>query len=193
MFQVVLWSVWPDLAKFRQLGRILKVFLQILYTLGQFFIALNGQILKNNLAICSHWLQYCKLAVPTWLFEHILTLTTFIKTIWQESNSCYLTTKLAQQSLLATATYRRFESSHGNFSFAVYFSWWNLNHGLVTFQLALVKLTAYIIYIALVSLWHSGYRVVLRGLRSHFEIRPIEIYLVGYLKAVDDLKRHLRQ
>jgi len=35
--------------------KIVNLFLQIFYTFGQFFIVLNGQILKNNIAIWSHW------------------------------------------------------------------------------------------------------------------------------------------
>ena len=64
--------MWPDLEKFRHLGKILKrvwPFLEwlfsiwqnwehtlaIFYALGQIFVVLNGQMLKNNLAIWSHW------------------------------------------------------------------------------------------------------------------------------------------
>ena len=69
-----LWAVWPDLAKFRHLGKNLKAFghflssylvfcnivnllWQIFYSLGQFFIVVYGQILKNNRAIWSHLLR----------------------------------------------------------------------------------------------------------------------------------------
>ena len=64
-------SVWPDLAKFRHFGKILKVFGQFLkswfpswqnvepiwqrfYAFGQSYIVTNGQILNNNPAIWSH-------------------------------------------------------------------------------------------------------------------------------------------
>ena len=53
---------WPNL---KSLGQFLRVYLllgknldqlwQILYAIGQVFIDVNGQILKNNLAIWSHW------------------------------------------------------------------------------------------------------------------------------------------
>ena len=63
--------MWPDLAKNRHFGQILKVFSYVqkrhlelgiilkllwqkLYGIGQIFIAVRGQILKNNLAIWSH-------------------------------------------------------------------------------------------------------------------------------------------
>ena len=62
------WPVGPDLAKFRHFGKIIKVlgnfkdFIQvfvilwpILYPIGQIFIYVNGQILKNSQAIWSHW------------------------------------------------------------------------------------------------------------------------------------------
>ena len=66
-------AVWPDLVKFhhfakilRVVGKILKVYLvfgkimkllwQILNAIGLIFIAVNEQILKNNLAIWSHCL-----------------------------------------------------------------------------------------------------------------------------------------
>ena len=64
--------MWPDLAKFRHFGKTLKVvskfltvyFLsgkmlsllwQICDNIGLIFIVVNGQILKNNLTIWSHW------------------------------------------------------------------------------------------------------------------------------------------
>ena len=67
-------AVWPDWVKFHHFGKIFKVlgnilwvyllfgkisdlFWQILYAIGQVFIDVNGQMLKNNLAIWSHWLQ----------------------------------------------------------------------------------------------------------------------------------------
>ena len=66
-------AVWPDLAKFLHLGKIFKVlvnfwgfiyyfgklwtdFGKILYVIGQIFIDVNGQMLKNNLAIWWHCL-----------------------------------------------------------------------------------------------------------------------------------------
>ena len=62
------WPVGPDLAKFRHFGKIIKVlgnfkdFIQvfvilwpILYPIGQIFIYVIGQILKNSQAIWSHW------------------------------------------------------------------------------------------------------------------------------------------
>ena len=65
--------MWPDLAKFRHFGKSLLVFgkfltvyflfdkmLSILWQIcdmiGLIFIDVNGQILKNNLTIWSHWL-----------------------------------------------------------------------------------------------------------------------------------------
>ena len=54
-------AMWPHLAEFRHFGQILKVFanfsvfvVQILYPIGQNFIDVNGQNLKNSLAIWSH-------------------------------------------------------------------------------------------------------------------------------------------
>ena len=54
-------AVWPDLVKFhhfakilRVVGKILKVYL--VNAIGLIFIAVNEQILKNNLAIWSHCL-----------------------------------------------------------------------------------------------------------------------------------------
>ena len=64
--------MWPDLAKFRNLDKILESFghflsnylvfgkivnllQQIFYTFGQIFIVLYDQILKNNISIWSHW------------------------------------------------------------------------------------------------------------------------------------------
>ena len=66
------WTLWPDLVKFRHLGRLLKifgkylrfylVFGKILKLIWQFFINfwqiwtnVASQIIKNNLAIWSHW------------------------------------------------------------------------------------------------------------------------------------------
>ena len=65
-------AVWPDLAKFRHFGKTLQVFVkfwtvyflfgkmftllwQIWYFIALIFIVVNGQILKNNLTIWSHW------------------------------------------------------------------------------------------------------------------------------------------
>ena len=65
-------AVWPDLAKFRHFGKRLQVFgkfLTVYFLFGKMlcllwqicdiimliFIVANGQILKNNLTICSHW------------------------------------------------------------------------------------------------------------------------------------------
>ena len=57
--------VWPDLAQFRHFGKFLTVYflfgkmlnllLQISYIFGLIFIVAEGQILKNNLTIWSHW------------------------------------------------------------------------------------------------------------------------------------------
>ena len=68
-------AVWPDLAKFRQFGTSLQVFgknvdglfliCKILSLLWQIcdiivliFIVANGQIMKNNLTIWSHCLEW---------------------------------------------------------------------------------------------------------------------------------------
>ena len=65
-------SVWPDLTKFRHFGKSWQIFgkfltvyflpgkllsppWQIYVIFGLNFIAANGQILKNNLTIWSHW------------------------------------------------------------------------------------------------------------------------------------------
>ena len=61
-------AVWPDWAKFRQLakslaifdsfflfGKMLTLLWQIWYIIGLIFIVANGQILKNNLTVWSHW------------------------------------------------------------------------------------------------------------------------------------------
>ena len=58
-------TVWPDLAKFRHYGKILQVFgkfLAVYLLFGKLlslnlaiFISANGQILKNNPTIWSHW------------------------------------------------------------------------------------------------------------------------------------------
>ena len=60
-------SVWPDLAKFRHFckilnvlvyllfGKILDLLWETLYPIGQIFVDVNGQMLKNNLVIWSHW------------------------------------------------------------------------------------------------------------------------------------------
>ena len=67
--------MWPDLAKFRHFGKSLQVlgkflivyFLfgkmlsllwQICDIIGLIFIVANGQILKNNITIRSHWKQH---------------------------------------------------------------------------------------------------------------------------------------
>ena len=64
--------VWPDLPKcchffknlhiFGNIFTVYFIFVKVLnplwhnfYAFGQFFIVVNGQILKNNLAIWSHW------------------------------------------------------------------------------------------------------------------------------------------
>ena len=64
--------MWPDLAKFRHFGKILQVFgkflmvyflfgkiynllFQICCTTELIFIVANGQILKHNVTIWSHW------------------------------------------------------------------------------------------------------------------------------------------
>ena len=65
------WAVWLDLVKFRHFGNILSLWrlceglfsvgqkLSLLwstfYAIGQIFIAANGLILTNNLAIWWHW------------------------------------------------------------------------------------------------------------------------------------------
>ena len=65
--------MWPDLAKFHHFdkslqvfgnfltvyfsfGKMLSILWQIWDIIGLIFIAANGQILKNNLTIWSHWL-----------------------------------------------------------------------------------------------------------------------------------------
>ena len=65
------WTVWPDLAKFCYFGttikhyghfesahlefaEIMRLFWKICYAIGQIFIGVNTQILKNNLVIWSH-------------------------------------------------------------------------------------------------------------------------------------------
>ena len=65
-------AMWPEVVKFGLFGKIFKVWCnfwcvyllfskilnllcQIFYTFGQTFIDVNGQMLKNNLAIWSHW------------------------------------------------------------------------------------------------------------------------------------------
>ena len=57
---------WPDLAKFRHFGNNLQVFgkfLPVYFYLGKMLSQVwkiywaNGQMLKNNLTIWSHWLQ----------------------------------------------------------------------------------------------------------------------------------------
>ena len=70
----VLWVVWPDLAKFCHFGKSLPVFGKFLIVhflfgkilswlwricdiIGLIFIVANGQILKNNPTIWSHWLS----------------------------------------------------------------------------------------------------------------------------------------
>ena len=69
---ILSYPVWPDLAKFRHFGNILKVLgnyvraylvlgknlnlrWSTFYAIGQVFIAANDLILTNNLAIWSHW------------------------------------------------------------------------------------------------------------------------------------------
>ena len=57
--------MWPDLAKFRHFGNFMMVYFvfdkncyllwQILYTIGQFFMVVNGQIMKPIKAIWSYW------------------------------------------------------------------------------------------------------------------------------------------
>ena len=58
--------LWQNLQSYGQISRDYLVFnqnmakystffWQILYTFGQIFIDVNGQMLKNNLAIWSHW------------------------------------------------------------------------------------------------------------------------------------------
>ena len=70
--------MWPDLAKFRQFGNTLQIFgnfltvhflfgkmlsllWQISDTIRLVFFSANGQILKNNLAIWSHWSTLIKI------------------------------------------------------------------------------------------------------------------------------------
>ena len=67
-------SVFTDLAKFRHFGKTLQVFgkfwtvyfllckmlsllLNFWYIIGLTFVVANGQILKNNLTIWSHWMK----------------------------------------------------------------------------------------------------------------------------------------
>ena len=73
-------AVWPDLAKsskswagFRgfmhYLGILFDWLYQILYAIGQLFIDVNCQMLKNNQAIWSHWPQASKAAIARFI-EH---------------------------------------------------------------------------------------------------------------------------
>ena len=88
-------AVWPDLAKFHHFGKIFKVLgnfsrayllfgkilnllWQILYTFGQIFIDIHGQMLKNILAICSH----CR-NVPFYFFRLWLNMR---REFWQSVN-----------------------------------------------------------------------------------------------------------
>ena len=48
------WALFKGFLLFFQ---ILNLLLQILFATGQIFIDVNGHMLKNNLAIWSHWLQ----------------------------------------------------------------------------------------------------------------------------------------
>ena len=65
--------MWPDLAKYRHftttlknfghfervqlvIAKVLSLLWLILYAIGQLLIVENGKMLKNNLAIWSHWL-----------------------------------------------------------------------------------------------------------------------------------------
>ena len=66
-------AMWPDLAKIRHFGKsqvfcnsltvyflfgkMLSILCQICDIIGLIFIVSNGQILKNNLTILSHWCQ----------------------------------------------------------------------------------------------------------------------------------------
>ena len=54
-----LWQNIQSLGHFSRVyllfGKILSLLYQILHTFGPVIIEVNGQMLKNNLAICSHW------------------------------------------------------------------------------------------------------------------------------------------
>ena len=75
-------SVWPDLAKFRHFGKSFLVFdkfltvyflfgkmLSLLWQIWAIFIVANGQILKNNLTIWSHWPLFDKAPLPFQKFD----------------------------------------------------------------------------------------------------------------------------
>ena len=78
---------WPDLAKFRNFGKhwnVLGIFMrvylafgkycyllwQILYTIGQFFMVVNGQIMKTTKAIWSH----CFRGLSSYLYSRKINL-----------------------------------------------------------------------------------------------------------------------
>ena len=50
-----LWQHKLSLWQFLEVGKILKLVWQNFNAFGQIFIVVNSQILKHNLAICSHW------------------------------------------------------------------------------------------------------------------------------------------
>ena len=74
-------AVWPDLAKFHHFrcigksltvcflfGKMLSQLWQTCYIIFQIFTVANGQILKNNLTIWSHWSGDYSRPVPHLLF-----------------------------------------------------------------------------------------------------------------------------
>ena len=50
--------LWHNLRVYLVFGNFLILMLQINFTIGHVFIVVNGPILKNNLAILSHWPKY---------------------------------------------------------------------------------------------------------------------------------------
>ena len=85
---------WPDLAKFRHYGKILQVFgkfLAVYLLFGKLlslnlaiFISANGQILKNNPTIWSHWTWHFRMS------QHMPLQTTNCKQTDSLSQSFHL-------------------------------------------------------------------------------------------------------
>ena len=55
-----LFSLWQFLQVSLVFGKILNLLWQSLKAIGQFFIVVNSQILKNDLAIWSHWVLHSR-------------------------------------------------------------------------------------------------------------------------------------
>ena len=101
-------SVWPDFAKFRRFGKIFKVlgnFLRVyllfgkildrlvnFYAFGQVSIDVNGQMLKNKLAIWSHCLLILAMAFGVlFSFWHLVSFWALFacnKLQFQKANYC---------------------------------------------------------------------------------------------------------